>query len=590
MSILFTGRSILLPSGVFLLLRQIRMKQLTLLACILGLIACARPIAPEGGPKDTTPPGLVPEKSTPNLSTRFEGRSFQLTFDEWVTLQDVGTQVLISPPLAKRPEVTLKGRTVTFRFDESEELRPNTTYTINFGTAVKDLHEGNPAKDLRFVFSTGDYIDSLSVSGSVVNAQTGDPMENISILLYDVADDSIITKERPYYMARSDKSGQFSIPNVRAGRFKCVAIEDANQNLKWDGETEQIGFPDSMIVVNDSLRSLPAIRVFKPEPRLRMLRQEINRFGLVKIFFNGPPDTVQVQPADLPGLRTVRHTDQDTILLWYDNPDSTAWNLLVLEDTVPVKAFSRNGFLQKHSMTFRDERPPAPVGGQQRQGRQTTPQTPAVPIPRLARTVNVYPNKPVLLPFNSPVETIDTSKCRIQSDSVDVRMFLPVRDTADPRAVQVLVDWQPGVRYDLTLLPGAVVDLFGVGNTDTLLRSFTVPETKQLGILNLTVGDLEPGQPYLLRLLNNNELESERTFTADSSSVRFVFSGLQPVTYTAQLISDDNRNRRWDPGAYYLRRQPERIVQKKLDPLRANWEVESSIQAQSTGDNSRRRQ
>ena len=151
----------------------------------LALVSCARQGAPTGGPKDTTPPSVDTLYSTRNYSTRFRPSKIELRFDEWVTLSDAANQIVVSPPLAKRPEVVLRGKTVTLTFDPSEQLRDSATYTINFGTAVKDLHEGNPVKDLRFVFSTGDLIDSLRVSGKVVDALTGDPVENISVMLYD---------------------------------------------------------------------------------------------------------------------------------------------------------------------------------------------------------------------------------------------------------------------------------------------------------------------------------------------------------------------------------------------------------------------
>ncbi len=151
----------------------------------------------------------------------FSQRRIELVFDEWVTLSDVGTQVVVSPTLLKRPEVKLKGKKVVVELPEEDTLRPNTTYTINFGTAVKDLHEGNPAENLRFVFSTGDYLDSLTVNGSVVDAFTGDPVEKVSVMLYENLGDSVPRKERPYYFARTNKTGQFSIQNVRPGRFKA---------------------------------------------------------------------------------------------------------------------------------------------------------------------------------------------------------------------------------------------------------------------------------------------------------------------------------------------------------------------------------
>ncbi len=142
------------------------------LAVALVLTACATIISPQGGPKDETPPALVADKSTANLQTNFKKQRIELTFDEWVQVQDVFNQVLVSPPLRYPYKVSLKQRTVRFDFDEREILRDSATYTINFGAAVKDLTEKNPAENLRFVFSTGPYIDSLSIRGVMVDAVT----------------------------------------------------------------------------------------------------------------------------------------------------------------------------------------------------------------------------------------------------------------------------------------------------------------------------------------------------------------------------------------------------------------------------------
>lgn len=565
------------------------MKRLLFALWALNLAACARQVVPEGGPKDTTPPAVVPEKSTPNMATRFTGREVRLTFNEWVVLQDAATQVLVSPPLAKRPEITLKGKTVIVKFKEDEVLRPNTTYTINFGTAVKDLHESNPAKDLRFVFSTGDFIDSLTVGGLVADAYTGEPAENISVMLYDSPDDSIVRKERPYYLARTDKSGAFSIPNARAGAFKCVAIDDVNQNLKWDGDSERIGFPEQAVTVSDSTKTIPRLRLFKPTPPLRLVSQNANRYGLVKLGYTAPPDTVRLQP-DLPNLKWLTERDKDTILVWYDRPDSAAWKLIAGKDTVLVKALSRSGFMANNQMKFADD-PIAAVAASQRRGRPTeaAPDAAAPRIKLPPKTVTINPNKPLTLAFNHPVAAFDTSKWLIFQDSLPFHDFHVATDSAAPRTLHLqAVNWKEGKTYKLSLLPGAVSDLYGTANADTLERILVAPDEKKLGALNLSLTTLTPGRQYVLQLLNGNALEEERIFTATAAEQRFVFTKLQPATFTATLIADENGNGRWDAGDYFAHRQPEQVFTRKLEALRANWEVEAQLDADT--DKKKRKQ
>lgn len=555
--------------------------RLFLPAGILLLAACARPVPPTGGQKDQTPPAVDTLRSTRNYSTRFDKRQFELTFDEWVTLQDAQAQVVVSPPLAKRPDLKLKGKTVSVVFDEKEELRPNTTYTVNFGAAIKDFHESNVAKDLRFVFSTGDFIDSLKVAGSVADALTGDALENISVMLYDVATDSVVIKERPYYFTRTDKNGEFTIRNVRAGRFKCVAIDDTDQNLKWTGEKERIGYLDSMIVVSDTSRGLVSLRLFKEPGNLRLLDRNVGRYGFARLIYSAPPGDVVIG-GDVSDLKFKVERSLDTVSVWYDMPATAAWKLVAGKDTVPVKALSRDDFFKNYRLLYAEEASGAPPPKNiKRIGAEPAPEG-AVKKPAAlpARTVSQNPSRPGWLRFNTPLVGIDTSRWKLlEEDSIPYKYFSARIDSASGQRLRLNVGWKPGKVYQLTLLPGAVTDFYGVSNTDTLLRKFAVLTEKQLGGLNLTLNDLKPGSHYVLQLLNEKKLEDERVFRADIPEKKLVFKNLPTIAFTLRLIEDQNANGRWDSGNYLEHRQPEPVFIEKMAALRANWEIETTMEA-----------
>jgi len=559
------------------LLSHISRKYFAAAVAALCLYSCARQGAPTGGPKDTDPPKVDTLLSTRNFSTLFSGRRIELVFDEWIALSDVGTQVVVSPTLSKRPEVTLKGKKVIFQLAEGDTLRPNTTYTINFGTAVKDFHENNPAQDLRFVFSTGDYLDSLEVRGVVADAFSSQPIDNVSVMLYENAADSVVRKERPYYFARTNKDGQFSIQNVRPGTFKIVAIEDASGDLKWDGQNERIGFPDSLLLLNDSAKSFLSLKIFKSQSKFRLFDSKTLRYGLVKLAFTATPDSVPLR-AEMPGLQYLTERNQDTLLVWYDMPEPAPWQLYVGDDTVKVRDLPREDFLKNHKLVFADETS-ATAGAAKFSNRRTTQQPTAPGAPKVAKTVNQSHVKPAFLPFNTPVASVDTSKWLWELDSLRTSDFLAKPDSAALRSVKIELPWKPGKTYKLTLLPGAVTDFYGIANTDTLLRNFNVLTEKQLGGLSLTIQSLKPGSRYVLQLLNGTVLEEERVFEADAVEKKLTFNNLPAATYIAQLIEDWNGNGRWDTGDYFARRQPEPVFSKKLDPLRANWEVEEIMQA-----------
>jgi len=518
--------------------------------------------------------------STPNYAVRFQEKKIQIRFDEWVTLSEVATQVVVSPPLRTKrvPDISLKGKTVVVEIPENDTLRPNTTYTINFGNAIKDLHEGNPAKDLRFVFSTGDFLDSLTVSGIVTDALKLEPVENVSVMLYDDLTDSVALKSKPFYFARTDKSGQFIIPNVRAGRFKAVAVEDKDQNLLWNGSDERLAFLSAPLELSDTARAKPlSLRLFQDQPLLRSRDRTSRNFGQVKITYNTtPPDSIDLR-SDPPGQRLVPEIQGDTLLVWYDRTDSIAWRLLAGRDTVPVKSNTRAAFLKTHRCTWADDAAAAPAAPTGRRPSRTTA-TAAPPISG-GKTIAQHPARHALLPFNFPIEKVDTARWQIQHDSVSVTAFSVVTDTLSPRNLLLRVSWAAEKTHRLTLLPGAVTDLYGIPNADTLRRTFNVLPEKTLGDLNLSVKDLHPGSRYILQLLNGPNLEVERRFTATATEEKLLFRQLPAATYSARIVEDLNGNGRWDTGRYLDARQPEPLFQRTLPALRANWEVEATVQA-----------
>lgn len=557
------------------------LKQLFAVALALSLYACARQGVPSGGPKDTTPPAIDTLGSTPNFATRLEPKRLELKFNEWVTLSEAAAQVVVSPPLVKRPEVLLRGKTVIVKFDENEKFRENTTYTINFGTAVKDLHEGNAAKDLRFVFSTGDFIDSLSSKGRVIDAFTGEPIENVAVMLYDNLTDSVVRNDRPYYFSRSDKTGVYEIRNVKAGAFKVAAVEDLDQNLRWDGENERIGYLDTALVMHDSMRGLLLLRLFKNTPKFRLGDKSLNSFGVVKLKFNDQIDSAVITPEPVAGLKIRLEKAQDSVLVWYDLAAPAAWKLFVNGDTLSIKELSREDFLAKHNFHLAADVPASAAG---RKLQQTAPVV-AAPV----KTVQQNPLKPLPLLFNYPVSAVDTGKWVIISDSARVQAFGVRLDSSMPRQALLELNWLPGKSYSLEILPGAVTDFWGQSNTDTLRRLLNVPTDKQLGGLNLRLELLRPGLSYVVQLLDGNTVVEERRIVAKPADNKLVFSKLNVGTYTARLIEDTNGNGRWDTGDYWKHRQAEPVLSKKLESLRANWEVEATLSLNTDGEEKKKR-
>ncbi len=208
---------------------------------------CAQIGAPTGGPRDSIPPRLV--SSSPKLySTNVTGNKITLTFNEYVEVRETQTNVLISPYPKKSPSVDFKLRTVTVKLKDT--LMPKTTYSINFGNAIVDNNEGNPLKDFTYVFSTGSSIDSLTLGGKVIIAETGKYDSTLVAILYRNADDSSVQKRKPDYIAKLAGDGSFIFVNLPPGNFNIYALKDGDGGKTYNSKKELFAFADSLITVS----------------------------------------------------------------------------------------------------------------------------------------------------------------------------------------------------------------------------------------------------------------------------------------------------------------------------------------------------
>lgn len=537
---------------------RLKARSFTLLliaASAFALWHCANPIAPEGGPTDERAPQLVPEKSSPNYATNYRKEPIRLTFDEWVDVKDAFQQIVISPPLQYRFELYIKGKTVIFEFDEREVLRDSATYTLNFGDAVQDLTERNPAENLRYVFSTGSYIDSLSMQGIIVDAKTNEPVENALFLLYENLADTVVRKERPFYFARTKADGSFLIENVKAGRFKGFALLDANLNYLFDQPQEAVGFPQELITISDSLTPTVAIRLFEEQLPLRTQLKDAKQYGLVRIVFNQPPpEDLLITHKDVGQRQVIYEICPDTTRLWYELTADEAWNV----------------FLQRDTLFYDTVSVPEPAG------RAKFLETAALTAKPQSGNAKLHPRKPLKIEFNHPIRFLDTTLVQVYEDTMRLAVQANYSlDTNGQRSLIVDYPWKENIAYELAIMPAALTDLFGLQN-DTLIRSFQADLLKNYGNLKITVENLSADSTYLLELMDKETLvasfpiQGESTFSVNLNAIK-------PATYTAHLTEDWNGNGRWDTGSYDEYRQPEPIYRYTLEQLRVNWDLEALL-------------
>jgi len=539
--------------------RYKKQRRLTTFVVVLFLLPflffhCANPIPPEGGERDETPPQLDTTESTANYQTNFSKQPIELAFDEWVELKDPYNEIVISPPLERSEyEVSIKRRSVIFEFTESAELRDSATYTINFGEAIQDLTEGNAADYLRFVFATGDQLDSLQMNGLIVDARSGEPVEEALFMLYDELADSVVYDGKPFYFGKTGENGQFQINNIKEGIFKGFALLDEGRSYIYDGGNEKIGFPDSLITLSESGPAPQVrIRLFQERSEPRMVDNILDEFGTVKILFNQPVEGMEVTTPDGPAID--RNYDRDTLEVWYAEAQSEPWSLIVnldtiYRDTFRVPAVESEAFLQTARLESSG-----------------------------SSGSSIAPNKDYQLTFNHPLAVIDTSLMTLLEDTSRTSVPpLPVLDTIFPNKLYLQYNLKAGISYELQILPGGLYDIFGIPNQDTVSQNFRVQERKEFGNLDLSITGLDSTENYVIQVTEGEDKVILERLSSGQSSFQERFSLLPPGKYTVRLITDWNGNGRWDTGDYELRRQPEPIYLEAMEQLRANWDLEATV-------------
>ncbi|MBS0011147.1 MAG: Ig-like domain-containing protein [Bacteroidales bacterium] len=223
---------------------------------ILLIASCAKVSSPAGGPRDEDPPKVL--KSVPlNESVNFNRRSFAISFDEYFVLDKVDQVLMISPPLEKKPVIKIRGKTMVVELDEDEQLKENTTYSFNFLNSIRDLNENNPLENFKYVFSTGDIIDSLSVTGSIYDAFNLEAGEDILVLLHSEMADTVPRTLLPQYITKAAVDGNFRIDNIAGDEYKIYGLKDNNNNKMYDQPSEAFAFLDSSIFVTPENNYIP---------------------------------------------------------------------------------------------------------------------------------------------------------------------------------------------------------------------------------------------------------------------------------------------------------------------------------------------
>ena len=521
------------------------------LAIISG---CAKRGNPTGGPLDSLPPVLV--NANPKLnSTNFDSEEIRLTFDEFVKLDKVQDQLIISPPLDKSAyeikPLTGVTKKVFLKFIDS--LDENITYTINFGNSIKDNNEGNPLTFFSYTFSTGETIDSLYVKGNISDAYDIETDEYVSIHLYRIdstLNDSIIYNKQPTYISNSLDSTSYRFKNLREGKYLIVAMKDVDNNYYFDPFYDKIGFIDSLITLpKDSIIDL---KLFKEETDLIWDKPHFINSEKIGFGYYGKLDFSRlVIDSNLPDSVDyifTKEIEKDTIYVWLTKNSFDSLNFNLIEkDTIKLTTvkFDRKRDTLIDSLSIS------------------------------AKTANViHLRESFKLSTNTPIKKIEDSLITVRDiDSILVPFVSSINDNLDE--IDIKFEVSPTDNYTIFILPNAIKDIKGVTN-DTLQFNLVSQSLEDYGNIFLDVIRNNQSK-FILHLIDSNE-EIIREYKNVDQNTAYNFEYIKPGKYTFRLIEDLNKNDIWDTGNYLKKIKPEPVYYFPSElEVRANWDLNETF-------------
>ena len=512
---------------------------------IFILQSCARKGTPGGGPKDEDAPIMVVAKPAYE-SINFKGNSIRIYFDEYIVLKDLNKKLIISPPFKNPALITPQGTPSKYiNIKILDTLKENTTYTFNFGDAIQDNNENNKLENFKYVFSTGNFIDSLTLKGSVIDVLAKKKEKNYNVLLYKIDstyNDSIIYKRKPDYVTKTLDSVNFNFSNISEGKYRVFALEEETSNYLFNSKTDRIGFYDKEITLpKDSIIDSPIILFSEDQPYEFKRGKEIKK-GKIQFGFTGKQENIKVEmlssvPSDFKSYYKL-NKEKDSLNFWHTPVDLDSLNFIVTNkdniDTTKV-------FLRKKQID-------------------------SLSVSTNIKSRSLHFKDTLTISTNTPIIDYDLEKFNLTvSDSID--LDFEVKKLAFDK-LGVFFDMKTQSKYRLKLLPKAIKDLYNTQTKDTLNYLFITKQVEDYGSIIMDI-QKEVEKPVIIELLANDKVE-QRVYLTSSQKVEFTL--LDPKKYTIKAIVDENENGVWDTGDYLLKRQPEEIIYfpQELE-LRANW-------------------
>ena len=535
------------------------------LLCTILFFSCARQIPPTGGERDEQPPVLILSQPE-NKSTNFAGQEILLEFDEYVKEDNLLKQLIITPRIEHGYKSRLVKKQLRLLFEQP--FNDSTTYTLNFREGIKDITESNPADNLNFVFSTGDFLDSLSIEGKVNNLLTGKPANDVTVTLYLANDTLDIFNSQPIYLAKTAEDGSYRIDNIKNGSYKIFASLDENQNLKTESQSESYGFKNVPINLQDSIVDLNIviqhldirpIRILSARPVGSNFEIKFNKY-ITDYQLHYPESEIDLVGNLVDKNRTLRIYKSpmlsDSIKTTIQVTDSTETNLL---DTLYVKFEESKRASEKPTLNVKP-----------------------------ANNEEIDPEFMGKLTFNKPVRHVINDSLFFEYDSTLITYVDPQKDiiwnenrteanltmVLDPTALAKSLEpidqndtlagppEQPKSKKKSNLRFYSGSGSFISIENDTfpsIERKYTFKKPENYGVIAGNI--LSEKKSFVIQLIDKNQKIIDTIISKhDAPLSNYRFISLKPGEYGFRILIDENHNGKWDPGNYFEQLEPEKIV------------------------------
>jgi hypothetical protein len=589
---------------------------LLILSCCLLAVGCARMGQPDGGWYDDTPPRVV-DATPADKATGVKAKKINIWFNEFIKIQDAQNKVIVSPPQLEQPEIKDNGRRIIVELKDS--LKENTTYTIDFGDAIVDNNESNPMGNYTYSFSTGDRIDTLEVSGYVLDAENLEPIKGIQVGLFDDLSDTVFKQKPMIRISRTDSRGHFTIKGVGPGTYRCYALKDADGDFVYNQKSEQLAFshhtfepswkPDTRqdTIWRDSLHIDNILRVpythFLPDDitLLAFTAEQTDRYllknerpepnKLAFYFTYGNPELPVIQGLNFESDSAFvleANARQDTLIYWLRdtmliNQDTLRMEVqYLMSDTLGV-LFQKTDTLEllpklSYEKRMKEkqkefEKWQKDQNRKKKRGESYDSIPPHTPLQMNISGSSIAPDQRVIIEAPEPLEWVDSTAIhlRVRVDSLmqdTLFTFRPVPNFI--RRYEIVTAWSPGREYSLEIDSAAFRNIYGK-TTNAIKQSIKVRQLEDFGTLSITVSGLASDSNLVVQLLDSQEKVVKQQ--SPKGGV-VLFQYVTPSKYYLRAFVDVNGNGRWDTGDYDEDRQPEDVYYyTDVTECKAKWDI-----------------